>query len=219
MDKLTIDGSDEQIRKHRLHIITLGSIILVVALVGGVFLYRKYRSQKPVDYTTVYDPAATGLPQVKQESSSEPKSKDFGLVMTKINANAPIVKEVDPNIESVYYKALEQGVAHWKGSAYPDQKGNMFLFGHSSFYATAKGDYKDIFAPLDQIEKGEKFDVWYKDTKYTYEVVENKVVTDTDFSVIDGPTPNDKEDKTITIMTCWPPKTIAKRRVVFGKQI
>jgi LPXTG-site transpeptidase (sortase) family protein len=218
-DKITIDGSLEQIRKHRLHALMLGSIFVVLLIIGGVLVIRKLRSniQQPTSNPSTSSGQAN-LPSVNA-TTVEPKSKDFGLVIEKINANAPVVKEVNPESESVYYKALEQGVAQWKGTPYPDQPGNMFIFGHSSFYEVAKGDYKDIFAPLDKVEKGDRFDIWYNNQKYTYEIVENKVVKDTDFSVLDGPTPNDKDDKTITIMTCWPPKTIAKRRVVFGKQV
>lgn len=223
MGKISIDGAKEAAdkAKHRAHAIGLIGLAAVILLIGGVSIYRASwrNSQQPT--ANNQQPTRRPLPKVANQSpsGSQPKSKEFGLVIDKINANAPIVKEVDPNSDSAYYKALEQGVAHWRGTAYPDQPGNMFIFGHSSFYAAAKGDYKDIFAPLDKVEKGEKFDIWYNSAKYTYEVVDNKVVADDDFSVLDGPTPDDKNDKTITIMTCWPPKTIAKRRVVFGKQV
>lgn len=219
MEKIVIDGVAELAKKqHRLQVVILASLVVVAVVVGGIFFYRTYRSARPGKDTVTYD-SNVGLPEVKPTSPNEPKSKDFGLVIDKISANAPIVKEVDPDRASVYYQALESGVAHWRGTPYPDQPGNLFIFGHSSFYAVAKGDYKDIFSPLDKVEKGDQFDIWYNNQPYTYEVVDNKVVRDDDFSVLDGPTPQDPADKTITIMTCWPPKTIAKRRVVFAKQV
>lgn len=219
MGKISIDGAKEAAdkAKQRANRLMLAGLVIMILIIGGVAGYRIQNSKLKTQNSKIEQ--IIQLPKTAEQPKTEPKSKDFGLVIDKINASAPIIKEVNPDSESVYYKALEQGVAHWQGTPYPDQHGNMFIFGHSSFYAVAKGDYKDIFAPLDKVEKGDKFDVWYNSQKYTYEVVDNKVVTDTDFSVLDGPTPADKNDKTITIMTCWPPKTIAKRRVVFGKQV
>lgn len=153
------------------------------------------------------------LPSIGEKE--EPKSQDFGLIIPKLNINTPILADVNGYNEKEYYLKLANGVAHFKGTAKPsDSKGNIFIFGHSGFLKNAIGDYKEIFKNLDQLNKEESIIVWYKGEKKTYKVVENKVVKDDDLSVLE-PT----KDLTLTLMTCWPPGTIAKRRVVVAKPI
>lgn len=146
-----------------------------------------------------------------------PDITQFGLEAPSLNIKAPVLANVDGEKERLYQQITAKlGVAHLKNSPTPDQKGNVYLFGHSSFWLNYPGQYKELFKELDKLKKDETFTIYYKGTPYTYKVTDNKVVADNDFSVLDGPTPKDANDYTVTIQTCWPPGTDTKRLVVFG---
>ncbi|MBI2263279.1 sortase [Candidatus Berkelbacteria bacterium] len=159
-------------------------------------------------------PLSSLLPTIREESL-EPKSKDFGLVINKLKVNAPVVADVDAYSEKEYYAKLRSGVAHFKGTAKPDQnKGNIFIFGHSGFYKNDPGEYKEVFRKLDELKKDDQIHLWWKEKDMVFKVTENKVVAPDDFSVIEQ-----TKDLALTLMTCWPPDTIDKRRVVVAKPL
>lgn len=140
---------------------------------------------------------------------------DFVLHIEKINVTVPIVTNVDGLDEKVYLKALEGGVAHYKGTPVPGKKGNSFIFGHSSYYANKPGSYKEIFMELGSLKKGDTFTVVHnnKDT-YTYSVFVSKLTADDDGSVLD-----ESKDEIMTLSTCWPPGTFVKRWIVQAKRV
>ncbi len=158
---------------------------------------------------------------LNQSSLPEPvEIKEFGLEIEKISIRVPIIADVDGANEPVYQKITSQlGVAHLKGSQKPDQLGNMYIFGHSSYFKNFPGkpELKEIFKSIDKLDKGDRFIVYYKNVAYQYEVFGKKVVASDDFSVLD-PTPKDPKDKTITLQTSWPPGTLVKRYIVFARQ-
>jgi len=132
----------------------------------------------------------------------------FGLKIDKLDLLAPIVEDVDGENKNAYNKALQGGVAHYKGTALPGEKSNIFIFGHSST-VTGQGPYAKIFASLGDLEKGDEIIVFYKDKEYRYSVFDKQVVEKDETSVLD---PTKKEQ--LTLMTCWPVGTNAKRMII-----
>jgi len=86
--------------------------------------------------------------------------------------------------KDTYFKSLENGVAQMKGTAKPGEGGNIFIFGHSSFYSTSPGNYKEIFKNLQDIKTGDLIEVAYHGQNYQYQVSETKVVEPTDVDVL-----------------------------------
>lgn len=163
--------------------------------------------------TIIVDDEPIELPDVN------PDITQFGLEIPLLSIKVPVIADVDLSNEKRYQAIVAKlGIAQMEGTKLPTEKGNLFLFGHSSFWLNYPGEYKQVFKELDKLKKDEKFTVYYKGATYEYTVMQNKIVADDDFSVLD-PTPNDANDSTITIMTCWPPGTSQKRLVVFGKRI
>lgn len=145
---------------------------------------------------------------------------DFGLEIEKINVWTPIIPDVDEMNEADYLKKLEGGVALSKTYVKnPQEAGNMFIFGHSRYYKDKPGDYKEVFKDLNQLKEGDKFKIYYKKQTFNYEVIGFGLVEMNDWTITEDPTPKDKKDKTLTIMTCWPPGTTEKRWAVRAKQI
>jgi len=112
--------------------------------------------------------------------------------------------------ENKIQEALRQGVVHYPFTANPDQYGNVFITGHSSYYPWDEGRYKDIFALLHKLEIGDEYSLYYKGKKYTYRVQEIFEVKPDDVSVLEQPT----DQKISTLMTCTPVGTVLKRLIV-----
>jgi len=146
-----------------------------------------------------------------------PTFEDFGLTIEKLRISTPIIPAVDGTNEDIYYPALAKGVAQFKGSSNPDVAGNLFVFGHSSYLAKAVGDYKEVLKELNLLKEGDELVVHYKKTPYRYKVTKSYETNDKDWSIL-SPS-KDIQEKTVTIMTCWPPGTIQNRWVVKATQI
>jgi LPXTG-site transpeptidase (sortase) family protein len=144
-----------------------------------------------------------------------PISKSFGIVIPKIGANAKVIAGVDPYNSRIYQVALTHGVAHAKGTALPDQIGNMFLFSHSSVNLLEANKYNSVFFLLSELKQNDEIDIYYNSQEYKYKVIETKIVDAKDISYLN---PN-SDVKTLTLMTCWPPGTTLRRLLVIAKII
>ena len=137
---------------------------------------------------------------------------DFHLVIPSLEIDAPIIADVDGTDKEAYFAALENGVAHFKGTAKPGMGSNIFIFGHSSFYWYKPGNYKEIFKTLPDLTAGDEIILWYQSKEHRYKVTETKVVAPDEIDVLQ-PTPQEQ----VTLMTCVPPGTTLKRLIVIGK--
>lgn len=182
---------------------TLGCVCLVLGLTLFVFIFRvplseeaKYRVQHVV----------SSIPP----TDIVPLNTDFGVVIPKISANSNIIANVDPFNPKEYQLKLTQGVAHAKGTAFPGQIGNVFLFAHSSadFYEASR--YNSVFYLLNKMQAGDEVDIYFQGQKYTYKVTGTKIVSPSDVNYLNNQGPQ----KTLTLMTCWPAGTSLKRLIV-----
>lgn len=177
-------------------------IILVIFAIGGFFLItpKKTVATIPVKVT-----AKNTQPQAVAYT-------DFHLLIPSLNISAPVIADVDGNDKNAYFKALQSGVAQYKGTAKPGEGSNIFIFGHSSYYWWDPGKYKTIFAHLEDIKVGDDISVWNNQKEYKYKVSKTEVVEPTDVSVL-APTKSEQ----LTLMTCVPPGTAEKRLIVIAK--
>ncbi len=191
-------------------------ILLVVIIAGVSYLVLGQKNSTAPDKKSVFRPEQKN-DEVKTDTPTD--ISDFGLDIKKISVWSPIISNVDEVDETAYLKALEGGVALSKSLAKnPTENGSMFLFGHSRYYKNKAGDYKEVFEELNKLSAGNEFSVFYKKKIYNYQVTDSKEVAKDDFSIRDA-TPDNPNDKTITIMTCWPPGTTEYRWIIFAKQI
>jgi len=110
---------------------------------------------------------------------------------------------------------LENGVIHIAGTPRPGEQGMTVLFGHSSNYVWAKGNYKNIFAPLIKAQVGDTFEISYKNIDYTYKVTKAYQVNADDLAVLNSST----NESGARLITCTPIGTSLYRYVVEGTQI
>lgn len=141
------------------------------------------------------------------------KYPDNYLVIPVLGVESPMVW-VDSTEESALQQKLKEGVAHYPGTANPGEKGNAFIFGHSSYYWWDWSEYSNVFATLEQIKAGDKILIYYNQKLYIYEVRETKVVDPTDLSVIEQ---GNKHE--LTLMTCTPLGTDLMRFIVVAEQV
>lgn len=150
-----------------------------------------------------------------------PPNTDFSIVIPKIAAVAPIVDKVDPFNPGNYLPALRKGVAHAKGTAYPKENGNVYLFAHSTDAFYNVGRYNAVFYLIGKLEKGDEVDVFYKGDKIKYEVYDKKVVGAGDIKYLGkiGDGLSAQAEKTLTLQTCYPPGTTLERLIVLAREV
>lgn len=151
------------------------------------------------------DNFSTFISSIKRET--KPNYDQFQLSVPKLNISQTIVG-VDSNDLSKY-------LAHLPGSALPGEKGNVFISGHSAlsqFFSMKKA----VFANLPSLKKGDQIEVLAAGAKFSYFVLELKIVDPKDLSVINPP---DSSGRYLTLMTCVPPGLNTKRLTVLAKMI
>jgi len=191
--------------------IVLGFIFaLVYIITNGPALWIRYIYQIPIQASErlllpeIADINSSLLPSILNDIVSQYGNNK--LVIKKINVNVPIIWDVK---EATILEELKNGVAHYAGTAYPRERGNVFITGHSSNYWWTKGDYNYIFALLDKLEISDEIIITYKDSAYIYKVMGSKVVKPEDVSVL-----NSTPKSTLTLMTCTPVGTTLNRLIV-----
>jgi sortase A len=185
-----------------------GDILILVGLIVIVLTFRE-AATKEVTYTVR---KTLNIPY--KETNLTPGNKDFWIVIPKIGASSRIVSDVNPGDENEYLAALRKGVAHAKGSVYPNETGNTYIFAHSTDTFYNVGQYNAVFFLLGKLTKGDNIEIYYKDNKYEYIVSEVKVVDATDVKYLGKL----GEGNTLTLQTCYPPGTTLKRLVIVAQQ-
>lgn len=149
---------------------------------------------------------------------SLPISEEPRLVIPKINVDVPVVYDIKPDQFS-QLAAMEKGIAHFSipgASSRPGQVGNTVLSGHSSNDLFDPGDYKFIFARLDQLVVGDTFYANYLGKRYTYSITKKEVVMPTDVHKLVYDT---NKKPVMTLITCVPLGTAQKRLLVTAEQV
>lgn len=138
------------------------------------------------------------------------KFQDFGLSIPKIESDLPVIGNVDGGNENEYVAALKKGVAHFSGTARPsDEKGNVFIFGHSSDWRKNNNEYGRVFSRLPELKEGDEISVWYQNKEYKYKIALIKIVDSKDLSWL-----NQTQNRALTLMTCYPVGSDKQRIVI-----
>jgi len=203
----------------------LGSLtflaISLYPLLKSEFLYY-YRQFRGIEYTleepaeTQEQPSPLSTPKSQPEPLTiVPASTDFGIVIEKIGVNAPIVANVNTTSREAYMEAMRHGVAHAKGTAKPDEVGNVYLFAHSTLNFWEYGPYAAVFTTLHQLVPGDKVVVFYEGQRYDYRVDEKEIVPGFDLT----PLSRSSSRRLLTLQTCDPPGTTWRRLVIIAELI
>ncbi len=142
-----------------------------------------------------------------------PVDPEYSIVIPKIAANARVLSNINPVDENEYLTALQSGVAHAAGTAFPGENGHIFLFAHSTDYIWNVGSYNAVFYLLYKLEAGDEINIFYKGKRHVYSVTGKQLVDPTQVEYLTRKT----NKEFITLQTCWPPGTTLKRMLVFAE--
>lgn len=174
---------------------------LIIVALTSYTIYIKLKNSDKIE---------TNSETTTNQFESPVAETSYMLSIDKIGVNVPIIINVDGNNKDEYNKSLENGVAHLKGVALPGKYGNTFIFGHSSYYAWKPGNYKEIFKDLNKLNIGDEIIINSNLYKYTYQVSDKQIVSPDRVDVAD----QNYTEKKLTLMTCWPIGSDAKRLIV-----
>jgi sortase A len=183
----------------RSFIIGAGNGLLILAIVGvfsslGPFLMAEVK----------YRLAPKVIPKVVDAA--------FRIDIPVIKANSLIIDDVDANNPQEYKAALQKGVAHAKGSAYPGQLGTIHLFAHSTDGPWNIARYNAVFYLLQEVSIGDKIQINYLGKEHFYQVTKKMIVPRTRTEIF-----AQKEEELLILQTCWPPGTTQKAFLILAK--
>lgn len=176
----------------------LGNALVALALAALLFIYY------PLFFIYVFPP----------KISANITYKGYFIQIPKINAQAPIITEVDPFNEASYREKLKEGVAQAKGTAIPGEKGTSFLFAHSSGPPWEIARYNTVFFRLGELNKGDVVLIFKNGKRLQYKVTGKKEVWPQDVSVF-----KNLSKTQLIIQTCTPIGTDFKRLLIYASPI
>src|SRR3989338_7338588 len=182
----------------------------LIIMAGYVFLNFEFFS-KTVGFALKEEPMAVVTPTPTAEKM-EPDS----LIIPSLGISAPVIyaSEVD---EKKFQELLQKGVVHYPNTVVFGKPGNAYVFGHSSDYPWARGEYKTVFALLPNIKIGDEIMVSDQEGFiYKYKVRETQVVSNNDKSILNN---QDKANIWLTLQTSYPVGTALKRFLVISELI
>jgi len=197
---------------------------ILLLLTGSIFLFVTYKPLLSAYFSYILTPAEESTPiEVSSTDNAVTKTitkstetifvdKDFGIYIPKIKANAKVISNVDPVDKEVYNSALQQGIAHAKGTSLPNQTGNTFLFAHSAVNFYEQRKFNVYFYLLNELDPRDTIYISYNNDIYKYFVLETKIVDSTDTKYLG----KYMDEDTLTLMSCWPAGTDWKRIIVIA---
>ena len=139
----------------------------------------------------------------------------FSIYVPKINAKSKIIPNVDPGNAQEYLKALTQGVAHAKGTNFPGQRKEIYLFSHSTDSPLNFARYNAVFYLLGKLQKGDKIVISFMDKIYIYQVTDKVITSADDTSWLK----DDGNGEKLVLQTCDPPGTSWRRLLIIAKPV
>ena len=200
----------------------LGFLLLNLSLIGLLLFLipiligeLKYRTKQISSQPQIKESRFGQLLSLDQKGILSPADWSFSLIIPDIQLNTKVIDMVDISNQTEYETALKQGVAHAKGTAYPNQEGTIYLFGHSTDYPWNITRYSAYLYPLKYLEENQEIILIYQGKNYDYRVTEKKIANANDLEYL---TSEDNQNR-LVIQTCWPPGTAWKRLIVIAKPI
>lgn len=189
------------------------ALVLVYLAVNSPALYQRLK------YKTEY--GTSNLSSLEESLILEAKPplaelRENRLVIPKIEVEVPIIFS-ESTEEKEIMENLKNGVIHYPDTALPGEEGNCVITGHSSDFWWRKGDYKTVFALLNELEISDLVIVYYDQEKFIYKVTGKDIVSSNNIDILSQ---NKKEPltesvgPTLTLFTCWPLGTDLRRLVV-----
>ena len=143
------------------------------------------------------------------ESTKEQAPKYFTLSIPRLRVDQAVVETNSTNLNP------DSSLGHYNGSALPGNSGNSFIYGHSvlPWFFNPK-NYRTVFSTLGDLQTGDEIQINYNGKKLVYKVESKEVVAPNYVNPLGEFKPAYLKESTVTLMTCWPAGTKAKRLMV-----
>jgi sortase A len=186
----------------------LSYLLIVVGLcIVGYAVWEiadtKMQTSKSLDEAKAIVESPPSKEVYKEEDGTfkPPMGEAVGILqIPRLNADLPIVEGTDPD-------DLEKGVGHYKGSYYPNEKGQIVLSGHRD----------TVFRKAGELEIGDSLEIVLPYGNFEYEITETKIVESDDLSIIT--LQNETEELLLT--TCYPFSYVGnapQRYIIYAKK-
>ena len=157
------------------------------------------------DASKSYNANAWFTKTAKVLAASAASIKTYTITIPKLKINAANV-EVGGD--------LKKTLVAWPTSSMPGSWGNNIIFGHSELPQLASpSNYSGIFTFIMDLEENDDIFLDYDGVRYSYKVIDKKVVEPTDISVLE----QRFDSAYVTLITCVPPGTLWKRGIIKAK--
>ncbi len=158
---------------------------------------------------------AEAADQIRSETQNLGINSYFSVDIPKIDAHENIIANVDAGNPDEYLAALQEGVAHAKGTNFPGSGGTIYLFSHSTDSPLNFARYNAVFYLLGRLDAGDRIVVYFMDKKYIYQVEKKVITTPSDTSWLVG----DGSGERLILQTCDPPGTSWNRLLIIARPI
>ncbi len=187
---------------------TRGRIVLGVILIAvGIILII------PGISPYIYFSVAPQTPKSIAKKSTEAKKTIHirgKTLEVQGSISIPKIKTSANIFEGIENTELKYGIGHYPSSSWPDKKGNIALTSHHTF----GHDYGQgpLFSLLHLLKKNDKIFLNYDKKRYTYKVLSRHIVEPNEIEAF-----RKTQDDRLTLITCYPPLSTAKRLVIVAK--
>ena len=145
-----------------------------------------------------------------------PKDTSFNILIPKLGVNEKVFANVDPSNENEYSSILRKGAAHAKGTYFPGQDGNIYIFAHSGENFWDGVRFNNIFYLLKDLQPKDEIVIFFNNKRYNYIVDKSEITNPSKTSFITSAKTGEEQ---LILQTCWPPLTTWNRLLVFAKPI
>lgn len=135
---------------------------------------------------------------------------NFSVIIPKISLNSKVFPNIDPSNKDEYMSVLKNGVAHAKFTAFPNEEGIVYIFGHSTDYPWNIKTYNALFYSIKDLKENDEIIVLYNNKPYVYKTLYQKIIDEDNLVYLNAQT----NTKMLVLQTCWPPGTTLKRLIV-----
>lgn len=210
-----------QYRKYNFgKIIGMGLMLSSAAVLLFLFLpiglvelrYELQSHEQPAQADLAPDTAPDTAKTVRDEAAAHGLSSYFSIFIPKIDAKAAVIPNVSTVNQPEYEAALMQGVAQARGTYFPGQGKNMFLFAHSTDSPFNFTRYNAVFYLLNRLTTGDQIVIYFLDKKYIYQVRTMVIASPSDTSWLY----KNFGTETLILQTCDPPGTQLRRLLVIA---
>lgn len=148
----------------------------------------------------------------------------FRISIPALGIRAPVLLPSRTHWDARNWELLEeqmqagmlQGTVAYPHSSRPGAGGALFIAGHSSppTLEAKESPYGTVFAALPNVDIGQEITITDDDERFTYIVTETFIVLAEDTGILEP----GKEERTLTLITCYPVGTTRQRFVVRAKR-